>query len=213
MLIDILALDIATTTGFARGRIEQQCVNCGSTQTIAQVRAIGGLSCCPERRMQLKPPTASSFRFGHAGASDNAVFGNCLTWIARELEPQPRPDMVIIESLLPPTAKVGFTTSDVRDRLCGLHGIVRSVAYRRGIHQIAEYSVGDVRAHFIGDRRLRRADAKRETVLRCRQLGWDAIDDNAADALALWSFAVALLEPSHAMTLSPLFNKNLRAAE
>jgi len=173
-MTDILALDVATRCGWARGRVGEM-------------------------------PVAGSVRFGGADASANAVFAHCLSWLSRELEPEPRPDMVMIESLLSPDAKVGFTNRDVRDRLAGLHGVVRAVAFLRGIYTINEASVGDVRAHFIGDRTLKRAPAKREVMSRCRQLGWTATDDNAGDALALWSFAAALIDPSLALRVTPLF--------
>jgi hypothetical protein len=152
-------------------------------------------------------------RFGKSGASDNAVFSHCLTWLSRQLEPKPRPDLLVVEGMLPPGAKLGHTSADVRDRLAGLHGIVRAVAFLRGIYRIEEHSVGDVRAHFIGDRMLKREAAKRETLRRCRALGWPVDDDDAADACALWSFAASLIDPAQALKLSPLFNKALRDAE
>lgn len=181
-MTDILALDIATVTGFARGKV-------GET------------------------PIAGSVRFGRPGASSNAVFGSCLSWLSKELALEPRPDLLVLEAMLSPLAKVGATQADVRDRLAGLHGVVRGVAHLRGVYQIAEYSVGDVRQHFIGERSLKREQAKRRTVIVCRQLGWQVADDNAADALALWSFAAALIDPAQALKLSPLFNRALRAAE
>lgn len=177
----ILALDIATTCGFARGRVGEA-------------------------------PIGGSIRFGKPNASNNAVFANCLTWIAKELEPQPRPTMLIVESMLSPEAKVGFTSKDVRDRLAGLHGIIRAVAHLRGIYDISEAGVGQVRAHFIGYTNMKRDAAKALVMQRCEQLNWHAQDNNAGDALALWSYAVALLDPQHALKLSPLFNKNLRVA-
>src|SRR5262245_26701602 len=140
-MTDILALDIATCCGWARGHV-------------------GGM------------PTAGSIRFGQPGATNNAVFGNALKWISKLLEPQPRPDIVIMEALLPPDAKVGHTNRGVRDRLAGLHGVMRSVAYLRGISEIAEASVGDVRAHFIFDRHLKREAAKREVMNQCKMMGW-----------------------------------------
>ena len=115
--------------------------------------------------------------------------------------------------MLSPEAMVRKTSRDVRDRLAGLHGVVRAVAFLRGVYQIQDAGVGQVRAHFIGERNLKRDVAKREVLLRCRQLGWRADDDNAADALALWSYAAALIDPNHALQLSPMFNEQLRAAE
>jgi crossover junction endodeoxyribonuclease RuvC len=177
----ILALDIATVCGFARGRVGEA-------------------------------PVGGSVRFGKPNASNNAVFGHALSWIAKELEPQPRPTILIIESMLSPEARIGHTSADVRDRLAGLHGIVRAVAHLRGIYDISEAGVGQVRAHFIGHSNLKRPEAKRQVILRCAQLGWQASDDNAGDALALWSYAVGVIDPQWALQLSPLFNRKLRAA-
>jgi hypothetical protein len=180
--MNILALDLATVTGFARGDVARP----------------------------MPAPIAGSIRFAKANASDNAVFAHCMNWISELLEPQPRPDLIAIEAMLPPLAKFGSTTGEVRDRLAGLHGIVRAVAHLRGIDRIEAYRVGDIRAHFIGERSLKRDAAKRAVMYRCAQLGWQASDDDAGDALALWSHAAAQIDPNHALTLSPMFNKLLQ---
>jgi hypothetical protein len=86
---------------------------------------------------------------------------------------------------------------------------VRAVSHLRGVYDIREAGVGQVRNHFIGYSNLKRDDAKAHVVSRCRQLGWMAStnnDNNAADALALWSFAVAEIDPQWGLQLSPLFN-------
>jgi hypothetical protein len=172
----ILALDIATRTGFASGRI-------GET------------------------PISGSVRFGNASIDENVVFGAALDWLSEQLQPHPRPDMVMIEALLPPEAMKNRTSRAVRDRLAGLHGVMRAVASLRGIRRIEECKVGDVRSHFIGDRGAKRVTAKRETMRRCAQLGWRYRDDNAADALAIWSYACALVDPETALRTVPLFNR------
>jgi hypothetical protein len=173
----ILALDVATVTGFACGRIGEI-------------------------------PVAGSIRFGKHGVRDHVVFGEAINWMHATLhEP---PDLLIIESMLPPDAMRNATSRAVRDRLAGLHGIVKGIAHLRGVGEIAEASVGDIRAHFIGDRRLRRPDAKRYVMQRCKDLGWPCPDDNAGDALALWSYACALIDPRWALQVSPLFNRQLR---
>jgi hypothetical protein len=179
-MTEILALDIATTTGWARGRVH------------------GGA------------PMAGSVCFAKsANSSDNAIFGNALAWFSGFLEPQPRPDFLIIEAMLPPDAMKGSTNRATRDRLAGLHGIFRAVAHLRGIYDISVVSVGDVRGHFIGDRGAKRHIAKCETIERCRRLGWLAEDEHAADALATWSFACGLIAPETALRVSPLFNRKL----
>lgn len=179
-MTDILALDIATVTGFARGHLGEI-------------------------------PSSGSIRFdgGAARPTDNQVFGAALYWIIALLEQGPLPNVVIMEALLPPTAMKGETTTAVRDRLGGLHGIMRGVAHRYGIGEISTVSVGAVRSHFIGDRSLRRAAAKREVLYKCRALGWPARDHNAADACAIWSFACGLIDPRTALQVSPLFRKRV----
>ena len=174
----ILALDVATVTGFARGKI-------------------GAI------------PSSGSIRFDGAAArpTDNQCFGAAVTWIVALLEQGPLPDVLIMEALLPPMAMKGETTTAVRDRLGGLHGIMRGVAHRYGVGEISTVSVGAVRSHFIGDRSLRREAAKREVLYKCQALGWPARDHNAADACAIWSFACGLIDPNWALQVSPLFRK------
>jgi hypothetical protein len=174
----VLALDIATRTGFALGRVGER-------------------------------PTFGSIRFGKSSSDDNVIFGAALDWCSRLLEPQPRPDILVLEALLPPAAMGGRTTSAVRDRLAGLHGVVRAVASLRGIARIEDYAVGSVRQHFIGNRKAKREVAKRETMRRCLQLGWNSLDDNAADALATWSYACSLIDPRLALKTVPLFNRSV----
>jgi hypothetical protein len=120
---DILALDLATVTGWARGAPDDP------------------------------KPTSGFVRFGDAESSSNAIFGAALTWLSDFLKPEPRPTRLILEAMLPPIAKLGATSAAVRDRLAGLHGIARSVAHLRGIYDISTVSVLEVRQHFCGDRR------------------------------------------------------------
>jgi len=181
-MTDILAIDLATTAGYARGKLGDAAPLCGS---IAFGRTDRGMT--------------------------NAVFADALRWITDIISDAP-PDIVIIEQMLPPEAMQGRTSRAVRDRLAGLHGIVRAAAHKHGVGEISEASVGDVRAHFIGQRGLKRYDAKRAVISRCRQLGWDVANDNEADACALWSFACGLLDPSAALRTSPLFNPKLRVS-
>jgi hypothetical protein len=68
-----------------------------------------------------------------------------------------------------------------------------------------------VRQHFIGARNLKSDVAKREVIAKCQAMGWPVGDHNAADAVATWSFACALIMPETALRLSPLFNRRLTA--
>jgi hypothetical protein len=154
-------------------------------------------------------PTSGSIRFGAYGSNNNVVFGNAIKWISQFLEPQPRPRILILESMLPPDAMKGKTNRGTRDRLAGLHGIMRGVAHLRGIREITEVSVSDVRGHFIGHRGAKRDLAKSETRERCKRLGWGDVDADAADACAVWHFACSLIDPRLALQTSPLFERRI----
>ena len=172
-MTDVLALDLATTTGFARGRVGEL-------------------------------PTAGSICFGH-DCSENVVFAKAIGWFSNFLAPLPRPDVLMLEAMLPGGAMKGETNIGTRDRLAGLHAIVRGVAHIRGIYDISTVDVGAVRQHFIGARNLRSQIAKREVLEKCRRLGFPAADHNAGDALACWHFACSLIKPELALQTSPLF--------
>ena len=173
---EILALDLATRTGWARG--------------------------APGQR-----PVSGSVQFGKPEASNNAVFAHALTWTSTLLESKPRPTVIIIEGLLPYYAKQGATSRKTHERLSGLHAIVRAVAYLRGIYEVSDAGAQQVRRHFIGEGSLARDAAKLAVIHRCNKLGWNPVDDNAADALALWDFACCVMNPELSIKRTPLFER------
>lgn len=149
-------------------------------------------------------PTIGSVKFATAGASADAVFCAALTWAQRFFR-EHRPDILAIEALLPAEAMRGKTQRHVRDRLAGLHGIIRGAARAANIFDVVEVSVGDIRQHFLGMRGGKRAPAKLDTMRRCKVLGWPVENDNEGDACALWSHQVSRLNPKLALRVSPLF--------
>ena len=152
-MTDVLALDIATTTGMARGRVDST-------------------------------PFADSIAFAkHAGANNDAVFARALEWLSTYLKDD-KPDVVFIEAMLPPDAMKNATSRAVRDRLAGLHGVIRAVCYLRGIYRIEAVSVGDIRGHFLGRRSLKRDAAKARSRRALPRPGWHCVNDNEGDALA-----------------------------
>jgi len=174
----ILALDIATKTGWAIGRPSMQI------------------------------PSSGSIRFGQFHSEQQDIFGQAIKWFSNFLRDMPVvPDILIVEAMLPPDAMRGQTSRAVRDRLAGLHGTMLGVAQLRGVAEFASASVGDVRAHFIGDRTCKREQAKREVILQCNAQGWNADDHNQADACALWSYACSLIWPELALRVMPLFHR------
>jgi hypothetical protein len=155
------------------------------------------------------PPTFGSLRFGGHGARDTAVFAEALSWVSHLLQPAPRPDLVILEALLPPSAWQGQSQQTTFNRLAGLQSIMLGVAHLRGIPEISTAAVPDVRAHFIGERGLKRKQAKQAVMERCLRLGWEVANDNQGDACALWSYACSLIDPRLALNVVPLFNRRL----
>jgi hypothetical protein len=168
-------LDIASTTGFARGLVGPDGPRCGSV------------------------------RFGKAGASQNAICGHALEW-AIDTIVAPLPDIVAIEDLLPPHVTRGKSNVD-HDLLAHLHGVIMGVCFMRGVYKVHKHSVNSIRAHFIDMRSCRKGQAKLMVQDKCRQLGWLADGDDAADAAALWSFQAALIDPNQVIRISPLFNR------
>src|SRR5262252_3921959 len=126
--VQILALDIATSTGWAFGK-PGEIPACGTVHFASD-----------------------------DGASNDAIFANALTWFSGFLKPQPRPTSLILEALLPPAAMKGETSRQTRDLLGGLHGVIRGVAHARGIYEISDVSVLAVRKHFCGDQRAKKED-------------------------------------------------------
>jgi hypothetical protein len=157
-------------------------------------------------RVDAKAPACGSIRFGNVRTSAPEIFGLAIRW-AQAYISEAKPDILVVEGLLPPQAMPGETSTAVRDRLCGLHGIMLGIAHNCGVGEIVTASVGDVRAHFIGDRSLKRAQAKAAVMAKCQALGWRAKDDNQGDAAATWSYACALIDPKLALRGSPLFSR------
>jgi hypothetical protein len=150
-------------------------------------------------------PVAKSFRLVPPGATSNALFLAAVEWFGGLLDHGPLPDILAIEELLPPTARRGETNTQTQHRLAGLHGIIRGLAGQRGIAEIIGVNVGLVRAHFIHTRALPGPVAKRRVLDTCKALGWSASDNNAGDALALWSYTAATLHPASGLRTTPLF--------
>ena len=170
----IWALDLATVTGFAVGRVDDK-------------------------------PEAWTIRLAPTGSVPDDLFAGAYAWWRDTLERRPKPDILAIEELLPPIARRGSTSTGAQHRLAGLHGIIRGLARAAGIPEIMGVNVNAVRSHFIQARYLRRDEAKRAVMVRCKMLGWTATDNNMGDALALWSYAQSLINPATALAVTPLF--------
>jgi hypothetical protein len=173
---DVLALDLASVTGWARGRVGAD------------------------------DPRSGAIRFGKPGASHAAIAWHALDWLITFTREQPLPDLVVIEAAV---RKEQWRSSHAaNDITTGLIWTARGVLHGRGVYKIVEVPVQSVRHFFIGGN-PHSDEAKHQTVRKCRALCWDPVDDNAADALALWAYQCSRIDPTIGIKLSPLFNKAL----
>lgn len=90
--------------------------------------------------------------------------------------------------------------------LMQLTGAVRAAAQRAGCKTMLVAS-STVRKHFIGHGR--HPDPKRAVMDRCRLLGWEVSDDNAADAAATWAYAMSITYPQWSPKSTPLFRERV----
>lgn len=134
-------------------------------------------------------PTSGAHRFASPGADQALLFGNALVFFKDAITVH-RPDRVVFEAPLG-IAMVGRSNRQTLEITMGLPAILMAVCNRMQV-QVRQASLSEVRSHFIGTTRLKSAEAKKAVQDRCRLLGWSFVDDNAADALALLDYQVAL---------------------
>jgi hypothetical protein len=176
----VLALDLATCSGFAVGDV-------GDTH-----------------------PHFGVIRFGAKDCTRKALFGDALRRLNQTLITH-QPDIVAYEEPLHFGLRRGASQAGNDELAYGLPAIVQGVAFLRRVNDIREVRTVDVRRFFIGDN-PKREIGKRETMRRCRELGLQVEDDNAADAVAIWFFVCAQIEPAIGLHCSPLFGKSARVA-
>lgn len=91
--------------------------------------------------------------------------------------------------------------------LIQLTGAIRAVATRCGA-KISLVAVSTARRSFIGTGNLKRAEAKRAVLDRCKLLGWPTDDDdNRGDANCVWAYAMGVHYPSWSPKATPLFGR------
>ena len=102
-----------------------------------------------------------------------------------------RPDLVAVEAF------VGGPKANTD--LAGLVACVKGEAHRRGVPVVAYYPA-TIRKYFLGGvPRSSQGQVKALVMAKCRMLGWNVPDNDAADALALWDFACSQHSRAHQM--------------
>ncbi|PZU95499.1 MAG: hypothetical protein DI527_00385 [Chelatococcus sp.] len=130
-------------------------------------------------------PRCGSKELATAGSGNGTVGRGLLRWMTGFLAISPV-EAIYVEAPRDPRHMGNKTTLLTARQLIGLCFLADTVAEASGIYRVREADVQDVREVFLGQRRP--PDGKDAVQRRCRQLGWSAGDDNAADAAALWAF-------------------------
>jgi len=176
----VLALDIATTSGWACD---------GPPDKHGQLRPVGGTFSAPGDMNEL----------GRAYIR----FAEHLTGLINLHQP------AVLAFEAPLVLAHGgrtavFTTQATTRKLFGLAAIAEYIATLRGL-DVYELNVQQVRRHFLGSARPgNRVETKRAVMERCRSLGWAPASHDIADAMACWSYTKGCLR-SGGIVAGPLY--------
>lgn len=122
------------------------------------------------------------------------AFSNLIAWLNEQWSRE-RPGLIVKEAPLPLQAFRDRRNSEAGVLMAyGLHGIVEAMGVRFGI-LVEQAHPATIRKHFVGKGRMgARAETKAAVINRCRVLGYiprDCVDEDRADALAMWDFAAS----------------------
>jgi hypothetical protein len=178
----ILALDLASATGWAEGRPGEvptsgyfRFAPAGASQEAIGWRAIEWA----RRRFDPNHPEGKRYR------------------------------LILVEEPLPSTFARGKTNKQTGNLLIGLAFQFGSMAYGFGQFNYRVAAPRDVRQFFIGNGRLKGLLAKAKVAIKCRELGWvhptRPVPHDQTDALALWAYGCECLQPGSMLSMAPLF--------
>lgn len=155
----------------------------------------------PPLILAIDPGSKMGWAAGQAGghptsASERVPLEGLLEWL-QQFFTDKKPDMVVVEAMLPLRAYARLKTAEHSVYLAARqHGVIQALT---GLWKIPyhEPDVLAVRQHFTGARSHGgRKEGKRAVIGRCHQLRYlprDCVDNDRADALATWDFACATL--------------------
>lgn len=122
-------------------------------------------------------------------------------WLADQITTHD-PAVIIFEA---PIMTAGKTSIDTARKLMNLAGLTDMIGWRREVPRVFEADSSTVCKAFTGRGRYEDRGGKKRAVMEaCARLGWEAADDNAADALALWWWAETKLFPKARRESDPL---------
>lgn len=136
-------------------------------------------------------PTLSSIKLGTARTPDEEVFGNGASTLDRVIS-ESGAVAVAIER---PFFKEGESNYGTTVLLHGLYGTFVGVAIMRGL-RVFPVAVKTWRSVALGTSKFASRHAgKSASMALCAQLGWEASDDNAADAGGVWIWGTSTIAP------------------
>lgn len=144
-----------------------------------------------------------SNRIAPAGASEGEFMLRAASWL-KELMIVTAPRVIAYERPLDPRRMGGATNERTFRRLISICHLSEMVAHGLGIYDVREVETADVRRYFIGGN-PKREEAKKLTMRKCRVLGHEPMDDNAADAIAIFYFMAGAMNPRLAHLSTDLF--------
>jgi hypothetical protein len=117
-----------------------------------------------------------------------------------------RPDAVFYERglSLAVAMEIGMS-DDTMALLRGAIGVVEASAAKAVIPHIQDVGVQEARRYLLGPGRIPKGEGKALVQERCRVLGWEAVNDDESDALAIWAFGCGQMSPAMAAMTTPLF--------
>lgn len=140
-------------------------------------------------------PASGTFRCPSTGDDSGRFLEGYARWLTakiRELGPK---EVVFEAPILP--RQTNITTLR---KLYSLAGMTEFVCVLEGV-ACTEITAGEWRRAFLGmhyPKSGTRDELKRAVISGCRALGWNPVDDNEADAMAIWHVAVSVRNPRYA---------------
>lgn len=132
------------------------------------------------------------------------VFGRAARWFGRILDENRRVALIVIEPPIPPGEIWGKSNYGSLFISHGLYAVFAGMAIARKL-DVLDAPVRTWRKYFLGNGNMKRDAAKLAAVRLCRQLKWDAPDDNAAEAAGIWAWGSAQVMPQVVRRIEPLF--------
>lgn len=153
-------------------------------------------------------PVLSSISFAKwEGASLAEASSAIIRWLP-EVFATYQPDMIVVEAALPPIA----SREQISARLAlGFDFLLKGAAHLRTI-RCEEVAGGTWKAFTLGCGNLPSAEAKRRSMAVCKGMGWEATNNDEADAACVWIWACATFYRRQFDEVLPLFAKAQRAA-